>query len=951
MADNYKGGWEPFLAALEAQSAVSVIGICDYLLLDNYKKVMQFKGKGRLSNIDLLIPNLEFRVGPQADTPSGPNIHLLISPHDPNHVQEIERALGALYVMYNDRPYACTAQQLTELGHAYLSDTHSVSDVRARTEAVKQFKVGLETFRPWFENQRWLNRNAIVVGAATKDGFSGLKWESGWGATKEDIIRFCQAVFSGNPSDRKYFLGLTDGKFLARLGGPKPCFHGSDAHGLDNLLEPDLKRYCWIKAEPTFEGLRQTLLEPADRVWIGESPPIQHQRSKVLRSVSIRDKGGMFEELDLALNPGLIAVVGQKGTGKSALVEAIAFAAGGWSAFRSTTFIERAKQHLAGVTVDLEWLDGTRVQHNLNKPAPEEAKVRFLSQTFVERLCAEDYGSQELIKAIQNVVFEHLPSESRLNTSSFEELRLRVTGSILDERRRVVARISALNERENLLIENANTVSDKGKRLKALEEDEAQLQSELPQTGTDERSFADLLREKRDILSTQERQAALVQEKLLYVERVRQRIKELISDFAEIYASIRADVLAAEIDPTEADNFRPVFAGDVETPLVQAEAKLQSKLEEIVGRPASDEAVATGLLAIRSGISILEHQQVTNQARRAKTLEVQQRISEIAVQRSNLQSEIRHIAEVETAELSQLRQERIALYRRILESFEAEAGKLADLYGPLAADILQSAEEGRLEFFTRRIPNPALWMERCEVLFDQRKALTFGSIEALTEKAETQIIPALEDGNVEAAIAAIEMLQRELSPEKTIPTLRRNVSYRDLMNWLFSLDHLQLNYGLRYNGVELEKLSPGTKGVVLLMLYLKIDHSDSRPLIIDQPEENLDSASVYGLLKGYFRDAKKRRQIIIVTHNPNLVVNTDAEQVIVAGARREKGLPSFFYHAGALEDTQPPADGIREKLCLVVEGGAKAFAERERRYDLTRVTEGGFSYGVAHASV
>ena len=78
----------------------------------------------------------------------------------------------------------------------------------------------------------------------------------------------------------------------------------------------------------------------------------------------------------------------------------------------------------------------------------------------------------------------------------------------------------------------------------------------------------------------------------------------------------------------------------------------------------------------------------------------------------------------------------------------------------------------------------------------------------------------------------------------------------------------------------------------------------TRPLIVDQPDENLDNESIYKLLTSYFKIAKTRRQVILITHNPNLVVNGDSEQVIVASCDRlENGLPHIKYQSGSLETT------------------------------------------------
>jgi ABC-type cobalamin/Fe3+-siderophores transport system ATPase subunit len=148
-------------------------------------------------------------------------------------------------------------------------------------------------------------------------------------------------------------------------------------------------------------------------------------------------------------------------------------------------------------------------------------------------------------------------------------------------------------------------------------------------------------------------------------------------------------------------------------------------------------------------------------------------------------------------------------------------------------------------------------------------------------------------------------------------------------DWFFSTDHIQLRYGLKYDGTDLHLLSPGTRGIVLLILYLAIDTADDRPLVIDQPEENLDPRSVYQVLRNYFRDARQRRQVLLVTHNANLVVNTDADQVIVAASSRQSGggLLSFSYTAATIEDS-----AIRRHVCELLEGGEQAFREREHRY-------------------
>lgn len=147
-------------------------------------------------------------------------------------------------------------------------------------------------------------------------------------------------------------------------------------------------------------------------------------------------------------------------------------------------------------------------------------------------------------------------------------------------------------------------------------------------------------------------------------------------------------------------------------------------------------------------------------------------------------------------------------------------------------------------------------------------------------------------------------------------------------HWLFGTDHISVRYEILYDGADIRKLSPGTRGIVLLLLYLALDDADDRPLIIDQPEENLDPKSVNDELVPLFLLARSKRQVIIVTHNANLVINTDADQIIVADATPSPGagLPTFSYVAGGLEDAS-----IRKQVCDILEGGETAFRERARR--------------------
>ena len=223
-------------------------------------------------------------------------------------------------------------------------------------------------------------------------------------------------------------------------------------------------------------------------------------------------------------------------------------------------------------------------------------------------------------------------------------------------------------------------------------------------------------------------------------------------------------------------------------------------------------------------------------------------------------------------------------------------------------------------------------------LFDRRKS-TFKDEEQL-EASLNEFFEKLQaaDFDRQTVKDSIQALQSSIiTPDHPVKDqLRKDRSAKDFVDWMYDIEPFSVSYALKFDNKDLRYLSPGEKGIVLLLLYLEAEEDDNRPLLIDQPDDNLDNLSVYPSLIEYFRDRKRTRQIVIITHNPNLVVTTDTEQVIVAGFDGTR-MPKIVYRSGALEDTSPATkDGIREEVCKVLEGGTEAFQVRENRYAIGR---------------
>lgn len=148
----------------------------------------------------------------------------------------------------------------------------------------------------------------------------------------------------------------------------------------------------------------------------------------------------------------------------------------------------------------------------------------------------------------------------------------------------------------------------------------------------------------------------------------------------------------------------------------------------------------------------------------------------------------------------------------------------------------------------------------------------------------------------------------------------------DRLDLWFPEDSLEVQYstsGDRQSFRPIQEGSPGQKTAALLAFLLSYGEE---PLILDQPEDDLDNHLIYDLIVTQLREVKRRRQIIVVTHNANIVVNGDAELVVALTAR---GGQTQIEAAGSLQDKI-----VRDTICSVMEGGREAFDQRYRRIAL-----------------
>ena len=369
--DQFKGDWNAYIEALENQlPKIEAIGVTDYYVTDTYETLKKHKDDGRLPGVSLLFPNIEMRLTVSSKK-SPVNIHLLVNPEDPDHLPGVRDILRRLTFRVLGETFDCTREGLIKLGKR--ADSAITDENAALRHGAKQFKVEFNKLREVIDASTWAKNNVLIaVSGGSNDGIASI---DSYSAIRRDIQKCANIIFSGNPADRKYWIGkgsLPLEKLRERYGGGKLCLHGSDAHKLLSVGKPDGNRFCWIKGDPTFDTLRHACINPEGRAYIGEQPPPSATPSQVISHVKI-DNAKWASTPEIPLNSGLVAIIGARGSGKTALADVIATGCdaathAGQDADKNIrpSFLMRAHKFLGNAETTLTWRNGEDVTRRLD---------------------------------------------------------------------------------------------------------------------------------------------------------------------------------------------------------------------------------------------------------------------------------------------------------------------------------------------------------------------------------------------------------------------------------------------------------------------------------------------------------------------------------------------------------------------------------------------------------
>ena len=277
------------------------------------------------------------------------------------------------------------------------------------------------------------------------------------------------------------------------------------------------------------------------------------------------------------------------------------------------------------------------------------------------------------------------------------------------------------------------------------------------------------------------------------------------------------------------------------------------------------------------------------------------------------------------SDLEALYERRKKIIEKIYDYHEMNCDVLRKIYSPIEerlTNVLELMEE-KINFSVQVTVDQNL-TESILNQIDQRYSGFFNSKQLGTANLNG-LIEETKFNKKESVISFINDIYSKITEDYDLIDKILSGKTLDFYNYIGSMEYLKSQYILKLGNKDLKQLSPGERGIVLLIFYLSLSKSNI-PLIIDQPEDNLDNQSVYNKLVPCIKNAKKNRQIIIVTHNPNIAVACDSEQIIYCEINKKTS--EISYISGSIENRV-----IRKRVVDILEGTMPAFDLRRQKYN------------------
>lgn len=920
MANEFSN-WDSYVKALFSKAIennIAAIGITDYFTIDGYKKIKEeyLKNDKKLFEIFQdsavvekikhikLFPNIEFRLdipivkeknvnGKKETETSRVNYHVIFSDKidtkdiEENFLQEIDFVYeGVPFDTSNTRKLKktnieCLGEKVKREQPTFKGNNFEVG-CSVAVVSNKQMNDILKSHKDIFDG-----KYLIVV--PVDEDLSDIKWESQGHMIRKPIYQESNMFFSSNENTRDFGLGKKHknvDEFIQEFKSLKPCIHGSDAHAEDKLFQPDNNRYCWIKADPTFEGLKQILYEPEDRVRIQESKPEEKSIYYVIDSVNFdidkKWKG------TIQLNPNLNTIIGGRATGKSTLLKAIAKKVSNSSfSYKDDTEKDFLKEYIENISIS--WLDGQD---------SENRDIEMLPQGNMYDIARD---TRKLDDLIQRIIKD---TEYNKHIENYESKNAQCKESITSD-------ILNLFSLQKQIKDMELSLREKG--------DKKGIKAEID-------NLAKRIEELNKGIGVSDTELKQFQENKNKITDIEQYVKQFENDLSILKELKEQSILA----PNYSEKFIDLSA-DVKNSLNVIFQELKTKIDrEWKNRISNEEATLSRKIEEqRNSLNSIQNSELFKKCKQNEGNNKELNDAETKLKEEN--GKLKDFEEIEKQleERNKLKKEKID---SIVSSHISYKTNIQELVEELK--IKHDDVEIKTTFCFTNTKFRSFLEDRLNQRGFERQNYIKSLVDNYPNETET---------------ACREFLCKAVNGEIEYKNYNSNQS---VVTEFFATNWFDYSFDLTYQNDTFSQMSDGKKAFVVLKLLLEFSNKKC-PILIDQPEDSLDNRAIYNELVAYIRKKKTERQIILVTHNPNIVVGADAENVIVANQHgtdslNENGM-KFQYVNGSLEYTKKrPKDydskkdlvltsqGIREHVCEILEGGEKAFQERENKYGFTK---------------
>jgi ABC-type phosphate transport system ATPase subunit len=903
--ENHFSGWDTYIKKLKEKAiehGVEVVGINDYFSVDGYEKLLdeceeETKNTNPCIKLDngkmlYLFPVVELRLENFTSDNESVNIHVVFSPDLlPSTIRS--SFLEKLRIKYQSRILDCKEDDLIKIGNAEENngrfdvnmDLASIPNSGKKHLIHKALKIisfsrsifedGIDRFQKilkesGIEDDKYL----IIIANKGRGGLDAFHWHdkhrdlSRAGNIRQNLLNLSDVCFSNDESDIQFLLGqkkdTPKDEILNRFRSYKPCIWGSDAHTEENLFHPsngNTTDYTWIKADPTFEGLKQIIYEPEERVKIQKENPNFEFDKPYFERISIKNDVNLFEDEKVAfskkeipLNKNLVTIIGGRGTGKSLLVNYLAY-----------TFNKNDKEFKDNKEFEVDYAKNNVKNVDIatfNAKDKSHINYIFIEQSKLKTLTGKKAVGEEFKKLLQ---LEDLQFDESLNKEIIN----------------LIEEIEELKKWFNYETENNERINDKDFNEKKRGNAE-----QLLKTITTKENAAKLLKYTDNVSDTKNYENILLE---------LNKLKEKFEDYSK-ELNVEISILNDKLD----DDFK--IEGIIFNKQLQSVEKAKNHFEKLKVKKESE--------------NIKIKKQFESEGYKGDLIELLKNAERYQRDISGANKQLVLIGKKEIKLKG-----KIELRNKLGKKLKQEHGRQAKIIEDSWINILDNiGNENQKQIMKKILADRGIQIKG-KVTFDLIK---FN--EKLENYLDKRVYKNLgKDPGILNLDSYYEFMNKKIGD--FIEGNKKDSTKKNLGELFFDLnkrkEYLYTIVEPRYNKKTLEKLSAGQKGTLYLLLQLATK-AFSTPLIFDQPEDDLDNEFIIEELVDLFKELKKYRQIIIVTHNANLVVTADAEQVIVANNNDE----NITYFFGSLDNHT-----IIENVCKILEGGKNAFEKRKRRYN------------------